>query len=70
MSLTTMLYARVRAHPPFFDFCLHLFTVYPQLIVKQYDTGEGFTLFAFTLFLVFAFTAAFTAKGCGTVGYV
>ena len=60
-------YARIRR---FFDFCLHLFTVYPQLIVKQYDTGEGFTLFAFTLFLVFAFTAAFIAKGCGTVGYV
>ena len=42
MSLTThtRAYARIRR---FFDFCLHLFTVYPQLIVKQYDTGEGFT---------------------------
>ena len=36
----TRAYARIRR---FFDFCLHLFTVYPQLIVKQYDTGEGFT---------------------------
>ena len=68
MSLNyTRAYARIRR---FFDFCLHLFTIWPQIIVKQRDTGEGFTLFAFTLFLVFAFTPAFTVKGCGTVGYV
>ena len=28
----TRAYARIRR---FFDFCLHLFTIYPQLIVKQ-----------------------------------
>lgn len=67
LSSYTRAYARIRR---FFVFCLHLFTVYPQLIVKQYDTGEGFTLFTFTLFLVFVFTPAFTEKGCGTVGYV
>ena len=61
--------ARTRAHPPFFDFCLHLFTIWPQVVVKQWDTCEGFTLFAFTLFRVFAFTAAFTAKDCGRVSY-
>ena len=67
MSLNyTRAYARIRR---FFDFCLHLFTIWPQIIVKQRDTGEGFTLFAFTLFLVFAFTPAFTAKNCHTVSY-
>ena len=65
--LPSRAYARIRR---FFDFCLHLFTIWPQIIVKQRDTGEGFTPIAFTLFRVFAFTAAFTARGCGTVGYL
>ena len=48
---------RVRARIRRFSvFCLHLFTIWPQVVVKQWDTCEGFTLFAFTLFRVFVFS--------------
>ena len=59
--------ARVRAHQRIFDFCLHFFTFFPQLVDTLHDKCEGFTLAAFTLFVIFPFTLAFIATICESV---
>ena len=40
--------ARTRARPPFFVFCLHLFTFVGQEVEEQEYKCEGFTCFIFT----------------------
>ena len=66
----TLSFSRACAHPLFFVFCLHLFTFCPQCVGAECNTGEGFTLFAFTFFAHVVFTFLFIASGCLLVGYL